>query len=145
MYTLSYYRQQIGSMFRVRSWNNGVRCMSFCFLLLLYTYEVRERGQLWCHLSNMNLDLTYKQQFCYSMNLRKTKSNGSPKCYIIRNQCPVLDVRSNGLITQNICFKHIQLSNSTLYDKHRFIQLLASDCQMCSVCKTDSTHVASWP
>ena len=34
IYTLSYYHHQIGSMnyyplFRVRSWNNGVRCMSF--------------------------------------------------------------------------------------------------------------------
>ena len=36
IYTLSYHHQ-IGSMkyyplFRVRSWNNGVRCMSFCIL-----------------------------------------------------------------------------------------------------------------
>ena len=35
IYTVSYYPHQIGSMnyyplFRVRSWNNGVRCMSFC-------------------------------------------------------------------------------------------------------------------
>ena len=38
MYTLSYHHHQIGSMnyyplFRVRSWNNGVRCMSFCILI----------------------------------------------------------------------------------------------------------------
>ena len=38
IYTLSYYHHQIGSMnyyplFRVRSWNNGVRCMSFYILL----------------------------------------------------------------------------------------------------------------
>ena len=37
IYTLSYYHHQIGSMnyyplFRVRSWNNGVLCMSFCIL-----------------------------------------------------------------------------------------------------------------
>ena len=37
IYTLSYYHNRIGSMnycplFRVRSWNNGVRCMSFCIL-----------------------------------------------------------------------------------------------------------------
>ena len=36
-YTLSYHYHQIGSMnyyplYRVRSWNNGVRCMSFCIL-----------------------------------------------------------------------------------------------------------------
>ena len=38
IYTLSYYHNQIGNMnyyplFRVRSWNNGVRCMSFCILM----------------------------------------------------------------------------------------------------------------
>ena len=38
IYTLSYYHHQIGStnyypLFRVRSWNNGVRCMSFCILI----------------------------------------------------------------------------------------------------------------
>ena len=37
IYTLSYYHHQIGSMnyyplFRLRSWNNGVRCMSFYIL-----------------------------------------------------------------------------------------------------------------
>ena len=37
IYTLSYYHHQIGSMnyyplFRVRSWNNGVRCLSFYIL-----------------------------------------------------------------------------------------------------------------
>ena len=37
-YTLSYYHHQIGSMnyyplFRVRSWNNGVHCMSFYILM----------------------------------------------------------------------------------------------------------------
>ena len=45
IYTLSYYHDhQIGSMkyyplFRVRSWNNGVRCMSFCILLKSYTVQ----------------------------------------------------------------------------------------------------------
>ena len=38
IYTLSYYHHQIGSMnynplFRVRSWNNGMRCMSFYILI----------------------------------------------------------------------------------------------------------------
>ena len=38
IYTLSYYHHQIGGMnyyplFRVRSWNNGVRCMSFYILM----------------------------------------------------------------------------------------------------------------
>ena len=40
IYTLSYYHHQIGSMnyyplFRVRSWNNGVRCMSFYILMTI--------------------------------------------------------------------------------------------------------------
>ena len=40
IYTLSYHHHQIGIMnyyplFRVRLWNNGVRCMSFCILILL--------------------------------------------------------------------------------------------------------------
>ena len=39
IYTLSYYHNQIGSMnyyplFRVRSWNNGIRCMSLNILLM---------------------------------------------------------------------------------------------------------------
>ena len=39
IYTLSYHHHQIGSMnyyplFRVRSWNNGVRCMSFYILIM---------------------------------------------------------------------------------------------------------------
>ena len=39
-HTLSYYHHQIGSMnynplFRVRSWNNGMRCMSFYILMLV--------------------------------------------------------------------------------------------------------------
>ena len=41
IYTLSYYHHQIGSMnyyplFRVRSWNNGMRCMSFYIHMNLY-------------------------------------------------------------------------------------------------------------
>ena len=39
IYTLSYYYHQIGSMiyyplFRVRSWNNGMRCMFLCILMI---------------------------------------------------------------------------------------------------------------
>ena len=41
IYTLSYYHHQIGSMnyyplFSVRSWNNGMRCMSFYILMNLW-------------------------------------------------------------------------------------------------------------
>ena len=40
IHTLSYYHHQIGSMnyyplFRVRSWNNGMRCMSFYILIII--------------------------------------------------------------------------------------------------------------
>ena len=40
IYTLTYYHNQIGSMnydplFKVRSWNNGMRCMSFFILTIL--------------------------------------------------------------------------------------------------------------
>ena len=45
IYTLSNYHHQIGSMnyyplFRVRSWNNGVRCMSFYILKTVFHYTV---------------------------------------------------------------------------------------------------------
>ena len=45
IYTLSYYHHQIGSMnyyplFRVRSWNNGVRCMSLCILITHFKYSM---------------------------------------------------------------------------------------------------------
>ena len=41
IYALSYYLHQLGSVnyypsFRVKSWNNGVRCMSFCILVNLW-------------------------------------------------------------------------------------------------------------
>ena len=43
IYTLSYYHHQIGSMnyyplFRVRSWNNGIHCMS-CYFLILMAFD----------------------------------------------------------------------------------------------------------
>ena len=43
IYILSYYHHQIGSMnyyplFRVRSWNNGVRCMSFYIRMIYARY-----------------------------------------------------------------------------------------------------------
>ena len=47
IYTLSYHYHQIGSMnyypvFRVRSWNNGVRCMSFYIHLNGALWEMKE-------------------------------------------------------------------------------------------------------
>ena len=55
IYTLSYYHHQIGSMnyyplFRVRSWNNGVRCMSLYILInnLSSVWEETKRRQNSC-------------------------------------------------------------------------------------------------
>ena len=51
IYTLSYYHHQIGSMncyplFRVRSWNNGLRCMSLYILTIIEeTGEFPHKGQ----------------------------------------------------------------------------------------------------
>ena len=53
IYTLSYYHHQVGSMnyyplFRVRSWNNGVRCMSFYILILVRIHLYTESAQGLC-------------------------------------------------------------------------------------------------
>ena len=58
-YTLSYYHNQIGSMnyyplFRVRSWNNGVRCIFFCILMEIYCMLNRL-----AHQDNFNVLRTY--------------------------------------------------------------------------------------
>ena len=54
IYTLSYYHHQLGSMnyyplFRVRSWNNGMRCMSFYILTVMCfgSYHDCEEDQHW--------------------------------------------------------------------------------------------------
>ena len=49
IYTLSYYHHQIGNMkyyplFRVRSWNNGMRCMSFYILIVLCGLIISRSG-----------------------------------------------------------------------------------------------------
>ena len=54
LYTLSFYHHQIGSMndyplFMVRSWNNGVRCMSFYILLNMENDEDK------CFIVNLGL------------------------------------------------------------------------------------------
>ena len=53
---LSYYHHQIGNMnycplFRVRSWNNGMRCMSL-YILMTYIYSL---FLLYFHVQNINL------------------------------------------------------------------------------------------
>ena len=52
IYTLSYYQHQIGSLnyhplFRVRSWNNGMRCMSF-YILIQCTLIIDYSGRFMC-------------------------------------------------------------------------------------------------
>ena len=52
IYTLSYYHHQIGSMnyyplFRVRSWNNGMCCMSFYILTIPVISHLR--NDVWNH------------------------------------------------------------------------------------------------
>ena len=49
IYTLSYYHHQIGSMyyyplFRVRSWNNGMRCMSLYIIMACIRMTSMPRG-----------------------------------------------------------------------------------------------------
>ena len=56
IYILSYYHHQIGSMnyyplFRVRSWNNGVRCMSFYILTMIAVIKA------WVQLLNITENL----------------------------------------------------------------------------------------
>ena len=56
IYTLSYYHHLIGSknyypLFRVRSWNNGMRCMFFIFLFLWisnYNLTYNNGFDYWC-------------------------------------------------------------------------------------------------
>ena len=72
IYTLSYYHHQIGSMnyyplFRVRSWNNGLRCMSF-YILLLYNFMTRpfDRRQFDTDPTQRSHVISNHRQFCCS-------------------------------------------------------------------------------
>ena len=54
IYTLSYYHHQIGSMnydplFRVRPWNNGMRCMSLYILMSLIAPRLTRITVVKCH------------------------------------------------------------------------------------------------
>ena len=60
IYTLSYYHHQIGSMnyyplFRARSWNNGMRCMSI--FLLCYFWDSQH------HCCNMSIFCSIKNNY----------------------------------------------------------------------------------
>ena len=81
IYTLSYYHNQIGSMnyyplFRVRSWNNSMRCMSLYILIDVieiecwYTPYVWKKHHVNCPHFNINVS---KISFCWSYTRTETK------------------------------------------------------------------------
>ena len=62
-YTLSYYYHQIGSMnyyplFRVRSWNNGMRCMSF-YILMVELKSVHVKKDFGLSEQNFDADISH--------------------------------------------------------------------------------------
>ena len=67
IYILSYYHHQIGSMnyyplFRVRSWNNGFRCMSFYILIELFknlTFKIQGQSHSSRSHSRYNIPSTH--------------------------------------------------------------------------------------
>ena len=73
IYTLSYHHHQIGSMnyyplFRVRSWNNCVRCMYFC-ILMSYVKAWQPRAgnavdRFWtgCHVDGCRIAKSYRHK-----------------------------------------------------------------------------------
>ena len=72
IYTLSYHDHQIGSMnyyplLRVRSWNNGVRCMSF-YILTMQTISAFQTPRHICHKFPL-----YEGISCMSMNQNSLK------------------------------------------------------------------------
>ena len=74
IYTLSYYHHQIGNMnyyllFRVRSWSNGLRCMSFFILTILQQGWLIDLSQL-CIFFNFLLCVlpSMKWRICYTIN-----------------------------------------------------------------------------
>ena len=73
IYTLSYYHHQIGRMnyyplFRVRSWNNGVRCMS-CYIVMNRDSHLRIDGDAdygtasTYSATNINLDMVSRSAY----------------------------------------------------------------------------------
>ena len=81
IYTLSYYHNQIGSvnyypLFRVRSWNNGMRFMSLYILSDViereywYTPYVWKKHHVNCPHFNINVS---KISFCWSHTWTETK------------------------------------------------------------------------
>ena len=82
IYTLSYYHHQIGSMnyyplFRVRSWNNGVRCISFYILmcticlkdLIFGPFWTTSKSKLWTLITFSKFSLV-SYRYCFTYSLR---------------------------------------------------------------------------
>ena len=79
IYTLSYYHHQIWSMnyyplFRARSWNNGMCCMSFYILTNLWYGQIASRDirahihpssflQIWCRYHTCDMRLNFHELF----------------------------------------------------------------------------------
>ena len=71
IYTLSYYNRQIGRMnyyplFRIRSWNNGMRCMSF-YILLDSVATSRENTIIFNQLHIVSHSVLYPMKNTYSI------------------------------------------------------------------------------
>ena len=91
MCTLSYHHHQIGSMnhkplFRVRSWNNGMRCMSYYVLLYKqFEYTKRKKGlmsqvgnillyKLWSRMLVFSITATAHERYGVITNIRTVLS-----------------------------------------------------------------------
>ena len=80
IYTLSHYHHQIGSvsfdpLFRVRSWNNGMRCISF-YVLTNHKYSIG-KTQAWT-IQRMNTELVHFR-FCVNKLTATPLSTLTPK------------------------------------------------------------------
>ena len=79
IYTLSYYHHQIGSMnyyplFRVRLWNNGVRCMSF---YILFNEMLIENHTFSFKKMHLKMSSGKWQPFCLCLNVLNHESLNS--------------------------------------------------------------------
>ena len=91
IYTLSYYHHQIGSMnyyplFRVRSWNNGMRCMAFYILIFIKIYaRFGKIGFIQCSVDlGISIDIS---TWAYASR-RWHIVIANPTSMIIRGKCP---------------------------------------------------------
>ena len=72
IYTLSYYHHQIGSMnyyplLRVRSWNNGMRCMSFYILMEGFLTRLVVTRAFAFSYERLTISTVWHNNYCYLM------------------------------------------------------------------------------